>query len=57
MRVIECDACGEVLAGADDAELLRRLRDHTREAHPGLELDEEAARELLGREAYTAEDS
>jgi predicted small metal-binding protein len=57
MRVLECNACGELLAGSSDEELLRRLLEHTREMHPGMALDEAHAREQLAREAYTATDS
>jgi predicted small metal-binding protein len=57
MRVFECNVCGEVLAGADDDELLRRVEQHTRERHPKAGYDEQHARETLAREAYSATDS
>ena len=57
MRVFECNECGEVLSGADDAELLARLREHMRRIHEGSQFDEEWAREMITREAYTASDS
>jgi hypothetical protein len=57
MRVIECNACGEVLSGADDEELLRRVHEHTANQHSDQPLDEEQLREMVSREAYTASDS
>jgi hypothetical protein len=57
MRVIECDTCGEVLSGASDAELARRLRDHLTTEHPDLAIDEQAARKLVDSDAYEATDS
>jgi predicted small metal-binding protein len=57
MRVFECNACGEVQSGADDEELLRRMREHFASAHAGQPFDEERVRETLAREAYSAADS
>jgi Protein of unknown function (DUF1059) len=56
-RVIECNACGDVIAGADDDELLTRLQAHEQESHPSREWDEEVARETIAAEAYDAGDS
>jgi len=57
MRVVECNVCGETIAGANDDELLRRLRAHTESAHPSTTFDEGQARETIAREAYEATDS
>lgn len=57
MRVLECNLCGETLAGANDDELLRRLRDHHQSEHSSQELDEAQARETIASEAYDASDS
>lgn len=57
MRVIECNACGEVLAAANDEELVRRLREHMASRHPDAALDEAAAQQLVDYEAYEATDS
>jgi len=57
MRVIECNACGEVLAAVTDEELVRRLREHMAAEHPDAALDEAAARELVAADAYEATDS
>ena len=57
MRQVECNICGEPLAAANDEELARRLREHSRGEHPSSQLDEETARETVAREAYDASDS
>lgn len=57
MRVVECNVCGETVAGANDDELLRRLRAHTESAHASTAFDEDQARETIDREAYEATDS
>jgi predicted small metal-binding protein len=57
MRVLECNVCGETLAGANDEELLRRLRAHLESEHPSIAHDEAEARETIAREAYDASDS
>ena len=57
MRVIECNACGQVLAGATDQELVRRLREHMTSEHPDAALDEPAAAQLVAADAYEATDS
>ena len=56
-RVVECNICGEPLAAATDQELLRQLRAHTDAEHESADLDEDAAREMIAREAYEAGDS
>ncbi|HEV3054294.1 MAG TPA: hypothetical protein VGX45_06535 [Solirubrobacteraceae bacterium] len=56
-RVIECNACGDVIAGADDDELLTRLEAHEQRTHPSRDWDEAVARETIAAEAYDAGDS
>jgi hypothetical protein len=56
-RVIECNACGEVLAGATDEELVARLRTHNEAEHASGAWDEARARETIAAEAYDAGDS
>jgi predicted small metal-binding protein len=57
MHVIECNACGHVIAAATDEELVGRLREHMAAEHPDAVLDEAAARELVASDAYEATDS
>jgi predicted small metal-binding protein len=57
MRVVECNICGDVLAAANDEELLDRLRGHMELEHAGEPFDEQRARDQLAIEAYTAGDS
>jgi predicted small metal-binding protein len=57
MRVIECNACGHVIAAANDEELVRRLREHMAAEHPDAVLADAAARELVTSDAYEATDS
>jgi predicted small metal-binding protein len=57
MRVIECNLCGETVAGATDDELVRRLRIHMEAEHAATTFDEGQAREMIAREAYDASDS
>ena len=57
MRVVECNICGETLAGATDDELLRRVRAHMESEHPSVAFDEAATREMIANEAYDASDS
>jgi predicted small metal-binding protein len=57
MRVVECNICGDALAGATDDELLRRVRAHMESEHPSVTLDEDAARQMIANEAYDASDS
>jgi predicted small metal-binding protein len=56
-RVIECNACGDVIAGDDDDELLTRLQAHQQQSHPSSEWDEAVARDTIAAEAYDAGDS
>jgi predicted small metal-binding protein len=55
--VIECNACGHLIAGDDDDELLARMQDHEQQEHPSREWDEAVARQTIATEAYTAGDS
>lgn len=56
-RVIECNACGELIAGATDDDLLARLQAHEKQEHSSREWDEAIARETIAAEAYDAGDS
>jgi hypothetical protein len=56
-RVLECNVCGESLAGANDEELLRRMQAHDEAEHPEREWDQERAAGTVAREAYDAGDS
>ena len=56
MQVIECNECGETLQAADNDELARVLAAHMDSEHD-IEMDEEAASELVESEAYEAMDS
>ena len=53
MRVIECEFCGETLAAVNDDELVKTVRRHMDERHPGEAHDDAQVREL----AYDASDS
>ncbi len=57
MRVLECNTCGEPLTGANDEELLKRLRQHMESEHPSGGFDEAHARETIANEAYDATDN
>jgi hypothetical protein len=56
MRVLDCD-CGQTLQAANDEDLAAAVREHTGEAHPDMELNDEQARELVADRAYEASDS
>jgi predicted small metal-binding protein len=56
-RVIECNACGHLIQGDDDDELLARMREHEQRDHPSREWDESAARDTIAAQAYNASDS
>jgi predicted small metal-binding protein len=50
MRAVEC-WCGQLVQGEDEEELVRRLREHVREAHGG-EHDDDAVRARVNERAY-----
>jgi hypothetical protein len=56
MRVIDCQ-CGKTLQAANDDDLAKAMRQHVADDHPGMEMSEEEARELVSAEAYEAQDS
>ena len=56
MRTIECYARGEPVSGADDEELLVRLKTHLAEDHEMTPTDDEV-QQTIDREAYDATDS
>ena len=57
MRVIECNLCGEVVQGDDDDELTGALAGHMGSQHADAPVDEQQAREMVDRDAYSATDS
>ena len=57
MRVIECNFCGEVLSAANDDDLAQVVRRHMDDQHADAAIDEQKAREMVGRSAYSATDS
>jgi predicted small metal-binding protein len=57
MRVIDCNECGDTIKAANDEELVRHLDQHMGSEHPGVEWDEDQARELISTQAYDATDS
>jgi hypothetical protein len=56
MRVIDCE-CGATLQAANDDDLQNVTRDHVKEAHPDMELDEEGVRAFVADRAYEASDA
>jgi predicted small metal-binding protein len=54
--VIDCD-CGVTLQAANDDELTERVREHTGESHPEMEMSEDELREFVEGKAYSAMDS
>ena len=57
MKVIECNLCGDVLAGAGDDELVADALRHYADRHADVEFDEARARDMVQRNAYEASDS
>lgn len=57
MRVIECNFCGEVVSAANDEELAQEVRRHMDDQHADAPVDEQRARDMVERSAYTATDS
>jgi hypothetical protein len=57
MRVFECNVCGEPLSAANDEELMQRVRAHLAAEHSDMEFDDEAERETVASQAYTASDN
>jgi hypothetical protein len=57
MRVIECNVCGEPLTAAHDDELLGRMRSHFESEHPDVPFDDDAERDTIARQAYSASDN
>jgi len=57
MRVIECNFCGETLSGANDDDLVREVRRHMEDQHADAGIDEQQARDMVERSAYSATDS
>jgi predicted small metal-binding protein len=57
VRVIECNFCGETIAGANDEDLIRNLQRHVEASHGDSGLTEEQIRERVTGGAYDASDS
>jgi len=57
MRVIECNFCGEVLSAANDDDLAEAVRRHMDDQHVDAAIDEDQARGMVDRSAYSATDS
>lgn len=51
-REITCD-CGEVLRAKDDEELFKVAGRHVQEKHPGLQMTEQQARDLIKQKGRT----
>jgi hypothetical protein len=50
MRAVDC-WCGQLIQGDDEQQLVERLGEHVREAHPGEHADD-AVRERVADRAY-----
>ena len=57
MRVIECNFCGEAIAGADDDDLVRNLQRHLEAIHTDAGFSEDQIRARVADGAYDASDS
>jgi predicted small metal-binding protein len=57
MRVVECNICGELVSGADDAELVDAVRRHMDEHHGDAGVDDARVRDLVEQGAYEATDA
>jgi predicted small metal-binding protein len=55
--VIECNFCGETIAGANDEDLIRNLQRHVEASHGDSGFTEEQIRERVTGGAYDASDS
>jgi hypothetical protein len=56
VRVTECDACGELLTAADQAELERRVRQHYADRHTDAAPSDAELQEMIAS-SYEATDS
>lgn len=56
MRVIDCE-CGTTLKAANDEDLAKTVREHVDEAHPDMDLSGEQIEEMIGEQAYDADDA
>ena len=56
MRVIDCE-CRKTLQAANDEDLVRVVKEHVAEDHPDMNLTDDQVEELVGAQAYDAEDS
>jgi hypothetical protein len=56
MRAIDCE-CGKTLQAANDDDLAEAVRDHVAEDHPDMDMSGDEAEQMVGAQAYDAEDS
>jgi predicted small metal-binding protein len=56
MRVLDCQ-CGKTLQAANDDDLATAVREHVAQDHPDMEMSDDQVRELVGSQAYDAQDS
>jgi predicted small metal-binding protein len=56
MRVIDCE-CGKTLQAANDEDLTRAVREHIAEDHPDMDLSDDQVGEMVGAQAYDADDA
>jgi Protein of unknown function (DUF1059) len=56
MRVIDCE-CGKTLQAANDEDLTRAVRAHIEEDHPDMDLSDAQVEEMVGAQAYDADDA
>ena len=57
MRVIECNFCGEILSGANDADLADCARRHMDAQHGAASVADDQIQGMIERGAYDATDS
>ncbi|HEX2397836.1 MAG TPA: hypothetical protein VHI73_06830 [Solirubrobacteraceae bacterium] len=55
--MIECNFCGEVVSAANDEDLAQAVRRHMDDQHAEAAIDEQQARDMVERSAYSATDS
>jgi predicted small metal-binding protein len=56
MRVLDCE-CGKTMQAANDQDLVEAVREHIDQEHPDMDMSEEEIEELVGSQAYDAEDA
>jgi predicted small metal-binding protein len=56
MRVIDCE-CGKTLQAANDEDLTRAVKEHIESDHPDMNLSDDQVEEMVGAQAYDADDA